>query len=154
MVLQLEELALRGRELRAAGATIVFTNGVFDILHAGHVTYLEVARGFGDVLVVGINSDDSVQRLKGPERPLNPLHDRMIVVNALRCVDYVIGFSQDTPLELITALRPDVLVKGGDYVRDTIVGATEVESWGGRVEIVPLLQGRSTTNLITRARTV
>lgn len=154
MISSIDQLRQIGSDLRASGAKIVFTNGVFDILHAGHVTYLEVARGFGDVLVVGINSDDSVRRLKGPERPLNTLHDRMIVVDALRCVDYVISFSQDTPLELIQALQPHVLVKGGDYVRATVVGADDVESWGGRVEIVPLLEGRSTTNLITRARTV
>jgi D-beta-D-heptose 7-phosphate kinase/D-beta-D-heptose 1-phosphate adenosyltransferase len=154
IVSSIDALAELGRELRAAGSTIVFTNGVFDILHAGHVTYLQVARSFGDVLVLGINADDSVRRLKGPQRPLNTLSDRMIVVDALRCVDYVISFAQDTPLDLIRALQPDVLVKGGDYVRETVVGAEDVESWGGRVEIVPLLEGRSTTNLITRARTV
>lgn len=154
IIATLDDLRQVGEDLRAKGETIVFTNGVFDILHAGHVTYLDVARGFGNVLVVGVNTDASVKRLKGPERPLNTLDDRLTVLNALRSVDYVIAFDADTPIDLIRAVRPHVLVKGGDYVRDTVVGADDVESWGGRVEIVPLLEGRSTTNLISRARTV
>ena len=148
-----EQLAELGRSLRGDSKRIVFTNGVFDILHAGHVTYLEHARTLGDVLIVGVNTDASVKRLKGPERPMNPLDDRLTVLNALRCVDYVIDFDQDTPLEAITALLPAVLVKGGDYTRDTVVGADVVEGSGGRVEIIPLLEGRSTTGIITRAQT-
>lgn len=139
--------------LRDQGKRIVFTNGVFDILHAGHVTYLEKAREFGDVLVLGLNSDDSVRRLKGPERPVNTEFDRATVIAGLRSVDHVIIFGDDTPLHIIELLLPDVLVKGGDYTRDTIVGADVVEQHGGRVETIPLLEGRSTTSIITRVRT-
>jgi len=140
--------------LRADGKRIVFTNGVFDILHAGHVTYLEKARALGDVLVVGLNTDASVRRLKGPERPINSEDDRACVIAALRAVDHVILFGDDTPIDVITALLPDVLVKGGDYTRDTIVGADEVEAHGGTVCTIPLVDGRSTTAIINRARTV
>ncbi|HCN06138.1 MAG TPA: D-glycero-beta-D-manno-heptose 1-phosphate adenylyltransferase [Bacteroidetes bacterium] len=132
--------------------SIVFTNGVFDILHAGHVTYLQAARDLGTVLVVGVNADASVRRLKGPDRPINPWEDRATVLAALRSVDHVIYFDDDTPLRLITAILPDVLVKGGDYQRDTIVGADIVEEHGGRVLTIDLLEGRSTTNIISRAR--
>jgi D-beta-D-heptose 7-phosphate kinase/D-beta-D-heptose 1-phosphate adenosyltransferase len=137
--------------LRAEPCRVVFTNGVFDILHAGHVTYLEEARALGDVLVVGLNSDDSVRRLKGPTRPVNTQEDRARVLGALRCVDHVIVFDDDTPLAVITALIPDVLVKGGDYTRDTVVGADVVEHYGGSVVIIPLLEGRSTTSIIARS---
>lgn len=140
--------------LRAQGKRIVFTNGVFDILHAGHVGYLEKARELGDVLVLGLNSDESVRRLKGPERPVNTELDRAAVIAALRSVDHVIIFGDDTPLHIIEVLLPDVLVKGGDYTRDTIVGADVVEQHGGRVETIALLEGRSTTAIITRVRTV
>lgn len=143
-----------GASLRAAGKRIVFTNGVFDILHAGHVTYLEAARALGDVLVVGLNTDASVRRLKGPERPINVEDDRAWVLSALRAVDYVVLFDDDTPLEVIRALMPDVLVKGGDYTRETIVGADDVEAHGGTVCTIPLVEGRSTTAIINRARTV
>lgn len=138
--------------LRAAPRRVVFTNGVFDILHAGHVTYLEEARALGDVLVVGLNSDESVRRLKGPSRPINTQEDRARVLSALRCVDHVIVFEDDTPLAVITALIPDVLVKGGDYTRDTVVGADVVEQHGGSVVIIPLLEGRSTTSIIARSQ--
>ena len=143
--------ALRA-ELRTQSARIVFTNGVFDILHAGHVTYLEESRALGDVLVVGLNSDASVRRLKGPSRPINTQDDRARVLSALRCVDHVVIFDDDTPLAVITALLPDVLVKGGDYTRDTVVGADVVEHHGGKVEIIPLLEGRSTTSIIARSQ--
>ncbi|MBI2794849.1 MAG: D-glycero-beta-D-manno-heptose 1-phosphate adenylyltransferase [Ignavibacteria bacterium] len=139
-------------ELRRLNRVVVFTNGVFDILHAGHVIYLETARMFGDVLIVGINSDKSVRRIKGEARPINILFDRMTVLAALRAVDHVISFDEDTPIALIESLVPDVLVKGGDYMRDAVVGADIVEQHGGRVEIVPLVQGRSTTSIINRAR--
>lgn len=138
--------------VHADGRRVVFTNGVFDILHAGHVTYLEAARRLGDVLVVGLNADDSVRRLKGPSRPVNPQHDRATVLAALRCVDHVVFFHDDTPLRVIEDILPDVLVKGGDYTRDTVVGADVVEAHGGRVEIVPLLEGRSTTSIIERSQ--
>jgi rfaE bifunctional protein nucleotidyltransferase chain/domain len=149
-----DRIAELAASLRADGKRIVFTNGVFDILHAGHVTYLEKARALGDVLVVGLNTDASVRRLKGPERPINSEDDRACVIAALRAVDHVILFGDDTPIDVITALLPDVLVKGGDYTRDTIVGADEVEAHGGTVCTIPLVDGRSTTAIINRARTV
>jgi D-beta-D-heptose 7-phosphate kinase/D-beta-D-heptose 1-phosphate adenosyltransferase len=132
--------------------TIVFTNGCFDILHRGHVEYLAAARQLGDVLVVGLNSDASVRRLKGPDRPINPEGDRAAVLDALRAVDFVTIFEEDTPAALIEAVQPDVLVKGADYTEDRIVGADIVRQRGGRVVIVPLLGGRSTSGLIARIR--
>jgi D-beta-D-heptose 7-phosphate kinase/D-beta-D-heptose 1-phosphate adenosyltransferase len=135
---------------RQEGRRIVFTNGCFDLLHAGHVVLLEEARARGDVLVVGLNTDASVQRLKGPERPVQPLRDRARVLAALHSVDLVVPFDEDTPLETIVALQPDVLVKGGDYVHATIVGAREVTGWGGEVAVVQLLPKRSTTAILER----
>jgi D-beta-D-heptose 7-phosphate kinase / D-beta-D-heptose 1-phosphate adenosyltransferase len=143
--------ALLGRLKRPRSNTVVFTNGCFDVLHRGHVEYLQAARSLGDVLVLGLNSDDSVRRLKGPGRPVNPEEDRAVVLAALAAVDYVTVFAEDTPRELIGALLPDVLVKGGDYSRDTIVGADQVEAAGGRVVVAPLLPGRSTTAILQRA---
>lgn len=131
---------------------LVFTNGVFDLLHPGHVDVLLASRRQGDALVVGLNSDESVKRLKGPERPIRSLPDRAYVLAALSMVDAVVAFEQDTPLELILRLRPDVLVKGGDYTVETIVGAQEVQGWGGRVAVVPLTPGQSTTSIIQRLR--
>ncbi|MFL6142795.1 MAG: D-glycero-beta-D-manno-heptose 1-phosphate adenylyltransferase [Labedaea sp.] len=134
---------------RNAGARIVFANGCFDLLHRGHVSLLEEARAQGDVLVVGLNSDESVQRLKGPTRPLQSLADRLTVMAAVRFVDYATAFEQDTPIDLIRAIRPDVIVKGGDYTADDVVGAPEVKEWGGRVHIVNLVDGLSTTKLVS-----
>jgi rfaE bifunctional protein nucleotidyltransferase chain/domain len=132
---------------------LVFTNGVFDVLHAGHVHLLEAARAEGTALVVGVNSDASARLLgKGTERPVVPEADRARVVAALAAVDCVVLFDAGTPLELIRRLRPDVLVKGADYARDQIVGADEVEAWGGRVVRIPLLPGHSTTGLLGRLR--
>lgn len=131
---------------------LVFTNGVFDLLHPGHVDVLLGARRQGDALVVGLNSDASVKRLKGPERPVRTEAERSYVLAALGMVDRVVIFEQDTPLELILRLRPDVLVKGGDYTVGTIVGAAEVQSWGGRVAVIPLTPGQSTTSIIQRLR--
>ena len=133
------------------GGRVVFTNGVFDLLHVGHITLLEAARKEGASLIVGVNSDGSVRRLdKGPDRPLVPQDARARVLAALAVVDCVVIFDQDTPLELIKHLRPDVLVKGADYERAAIVGADEVEGWGGRVVRVPLVPGQSTTELARR----
>jgi rfaE bifunctional protein nucleotidyltransferase chain/domain len=133
--------------------TVVFTNGVFDILHRGHVEYLCAARALGDALVVGLNTDDSVRRLgKGADRPVNPEEDRALVLAGLACVDAVTLFGDDTPRALIEALLPDVLVKGGDYTVETIVGADEVRAAGGRVQVIPLLPGRSTTAILQRAK--
>ena len=131
---------------------VVFTNGVFDLLHPGHVDVLLGARRQGDALVVGLNSDASVKRLKGPERPVRGEADRAYVLAALAMVDCVTLFEQDTPLELVRALRPDVIVKGGDYNPDTVVGAAEVRSWGGSCVIIPLTPGQSTTSIIERLR--
>jgi len=132
---------------------LVFTNGVFDLLHAGHVTYLDRARDLGASLVVGVNTDASVRRLgKGDERPVNPLEDRLAVLAALEAVSLVVPFDEDTPLALVLACHPDVIVKGGDYTVATTVGAAEVIGWGGRFEAIPLLPGRSTTRLLTRVR--
>ena len=136
---------------------LVFTNGCFDILHAGHVRYLAQARALGDRLVVGLNSDASVRRLKGEERPVNSLEDRMEVLSALACVDWVIPFGDnteenDTPEQLIKRVNPQVLAKGGDYSIDTIVGADFVQENGGEVAILPTVEGRSTTGLIKKVR--
>lgn len=133
------------------GRKLVFTNGVFDILHAGHVTYLERARALGDLLVVGLNSDDSAKSLgKGPNRPVNHLVDRVIVVGALRCVDAVLSFDEPDPSVLIAQLRPDIHVKGGDYNPTAMPETKIVEEYGGEVVILPLLAGRSTTTTIKK----
>ncbi len=141
-------------ELRKQGKTLVFTNGCFDILHVGHTTYLEAAKKLGDVLIVGVNSDDSVRRLKGKsggvERPVNSQPDRAAVLSALLAVDYTCIFDEDTPFDLISELLPNVLVKGGDYTPETIVGADVVRSHGGRVEVIPFVEGKSTTSIIER----
>lgn len=147
---ELNELCSKLTALRQSGKRIVFTNGCFDILHAGHTTYLNSASDLGDVLVVGLNSDDSIRRLKGETRPINSMADRKIVLEALRSVGFVITFDEDTPLELIKAIQPDVLVKGGDYTPDTIVGADVVKERGGQVVVIPLLEGRSTTSIIDK----
>jgi rfaE bifunctional protein nucleotidyltransferase chain/domain len=129
---------------------VAFTNGVFDLLHPGHIDLLIAARGTADALVVGVNSDDSVRRLKGPGRPVRSAAERAFVLAAVEWVDLVVVFSEDTPLELVKTLKPDVIVKGGDYTEATIVGATEVKSWGGRVVVVPLTVGQSTTAIIRK----
>lgn len=133
-----------------SGQRVVFTNGCFDILHRGHAVYLAQARDLGDLLVVGLNTDASVRRLKGPERPLNTQNDRAFLLASLACVDYVILFDEDTPENLIHTVRPDVLVKGGDYTLDNIVGADFVRSRGGIVTTISFVDGYSTTNLINK----
>ncbi|HEX5725912.1 MAG TPA: D-glycero-beta-D-manno-heptose 1-phosphate adenylyltransferase [Longimicrobiaceae bacterium] len=143
---------LLARHGRPRGETLVFTNGCFDVLHRGHVEYLAAARALGDRLVVAVNSDDSVRRLKGPGRPVNSQEDRAYVLAGLEAVDLVTVFDEDTPRELIAALLPDVLVKGGDYRAEEVVGAAEVAAAGGRVVIAPLVPGRSTTAILERAR--
>ncbi len=131
---------------------MVFTNGCFDVLHAGHVHLLEQTAALGDLLVVGLNSDASVRRLKGESRPLNTEDDRACVLGALGSVDSVVVFDEDTPIRLIEAIRPDVLVKGGDYTRDGVIGADIVEKGGGRVAIIPLVDGLSTSATIARMK--
>ena len=145
-----QDLAAR---LARIARPLVFTNGVFDLLHRGHVTYLARARALGASLLVAANSDASARGLgKGAGRPVNALEDRLAVLAALEAVTLVTWFEQETPLELIIAVKPDVLVKGGDWKPETIVGAKEVRSWGGAAHSIPLLQGRSTTSLIKRIR--
>jgi len=143
-------LLRRVSEWRAAGETIVFTNGCFDLLHVGHVTLLEDCHKFGSKLVLGLNSDASVCRLKGPTRPVVGEKERAQVMAALAAVDAVVLFEEDTPLELIRAVKPDVLVKGGDYSVETVVGHEVVTAGGGRVEIVPTVEGFSTTNIVKK----
>jgi len=149
----LESMAERARNLRQSGKKVVFTNGCYDILHPGHIELLSKARGLGDVLVVAINTDDSVRRLKGPGRPIFDEAERAELLGALEMVDFVCAFSEDTPLEAILKIRPDVLVKGADWGIDEIVGRVEVESWGGRVVAVPLVGGKSTTGIVERVLT-
>jgi D-beta-D-heptose 7-phosphate kinase/D-beta-D-heptose 1-phosphate adenosyltransferase len=149
-VLSHSQLLTRVALWRANGERIVFTNGCFDLLHVGHITLLEQAHRFGDRLILAINSDASVSGLKGPTRPIVGERERARVLAALAAVDAVVIFSEPTPMELIVATRPDVLVKGGDYVLDTVVGAQQVLSWGGQVKIVPIVEGYSTTRLIAR----
>ncbi len=145
-----DELRAMVAAWRAEGARIVFTNGCFDILHVGHVAYLQRAAAAGDRLIVAVNTDRSVREVKGESRPVNAEEDRACVVAALAAVDAVVLFDEPTPLELIQALRPDVLVKGGDYAKDEVVGAADVESWGGEVILVPLVEGRSTSAVIRK----
>jgi len=139
-------------EARRAGKRVVFTNGCFDLMHVGHVRYLAAARDAGDLLVVAINADASVQRLKGPERPLVPEAARAEVLAALAAVDWVTVFEEDTPAEVIAALLPDVLVKGADWAPDQVVGRDTVEAHGGRVQLIPVVEGFSTTALVERIR--
>jgi len=142
------------RQWKAAGKKIVFTNGCFDLLHPGHIDYLQRAAALGDRLIIGLNDDASIRRLKGSSRPINPLQDRITMLTALRAVDLVTPFSEDTPLKLITALMPDILVKGGDYQPDNIVGAAEVRQAGGEVTVIPFVEGFSTTKLLRRIQAI
>jgi len=151
-VVSQDELILHVERERRNGRRIVFTNGCFDLLHPGHVRCLEQARALGDLLIVAINSDTSVRRMKGEERPVVPEAERAEVLAALTAVDYVTIFEEDTPREIITRIMPEVLVKGGDWGPDQIVGRTEVESAGGRVESIPLSPAPSTTALIEKIR--
>ncbi len=149
-VLSLTALRPRLAQARRRGQRIAFTNGCFDLIHAGHVQYLERIKRLADLVVIGLNSDTSVRRLKGPGRPLAPQRDRARVLASLRAVDYVVIFTEDTPRQLIQAIRPDVLAKGGDWAVDRIVGAELVRRAGGRVVRLPFVAGRSTTTLIQR----
>jgi len=149
-VLSLDELRSFLDDLHADGKVIVFTNGCFDILHRGHVQYLEKARSLGDILVVGLNSDSSVRRIKGPSRPVFSETDRAFVLAGLRAISYVVIFDEDTPLDLILSLRPDVLVKGGDWREEDIVGGKEIKQWGGKVETVEYLEGYSSSEIIDK----
>ena len=147
-----DEAAAFADTARRDGRRVVFTNGVFDVLHPGHLRYLQQARALGDVLIVGLNSDASVRRNKGPERPINSESDRAEILEALACVDGVAVFDEDTPAEIIRAVQPDILVKGADWAEDAIVGRDTVEARGGRVVRVPIEQGFSTTEIIRKIR--
>ncbi len=151
-VLSLDQLLLAIEDARAHGEKIVFTNGCFDILHAGHVTYLEQARAQGDRLIVGVNDDGSVTRLKGPGRPINSVDRRMAVLAGLGAVDWVVSFAEDTPERLLSEVRPDVLVKGGDYGVDQVVGADIVKAYGGEVRVLGLVENSSTTAIVEKIR--
>ena len=151
-VSDLGRLVARLEAERQGCRRVVFTNGCFDILHSGHIAYLNRAKALGDILVLGVNTDESVQRLKGPSRPINSLKDRVQVLSGLSSVDYITSFGEDTPVELIRALRPDVFVKGGDYTRETLPEAALVEEMGGAVQILPYMEDHSTTGMIARIR--
>ena len=146
----LQQAKTQVEQWKNEGRQIVFTNGCFDLLHPGHIDYLDRAAKLGDILIIGLNDDNSIRRLKGKSRPINPLQDRAIMLAALRAVDLVVPFAEDTPLNLITTLMPDILVKGGDYQPDDIVGATEVRQNGGEVIVMPFIDGHSSTGLIQR----
>ena len=150
MLISADKIEVFCEALREAGQQVVFTNGCFDILHAGHVRYLQEARAQGDCLVLGLNSDASVRGLKGPTRPINSELDRAEVVGALKAVDYVVIFGEQTAENLIAKVRPAVYVKGGDYTLDTLPEAKIVQSYGGRVHFVKMVEGRSTTNVIKK----
>jgi len=147
-ILTKNSLARVVRRLRSQGKRIAFTNGTFDILHLGHVTYLQKARQSADALIVGVNTDRSVKTYKDPSRPVNPEQDRIKVLTALACVDHAILFNDPTPLKLIQAIKPDVLVKGAEWAIKDIVGAKEVMAWGGKVKRIPFVKGRSSTRVI------
>ena len=149
-VLNREEASKLIEDLKKQGKQVVFTNGCFDILHVGHVTYLEEAKEFGDYLFVGVNSDESVKRLKGPTRPINSEVDRAELLAGLKAVDYTVIFTEDTPVELIGELKPSIHVKGGDYKKEDLPETKVVESYGGRVEIVSLVEGKSTSNVVKK----
>ncbi|MBW8712928.1 MAG: D-glycero-beta-D-manno-heptose 1-phosphate adenylyltransferase [Acidobacteria bacterium] len=151
-VLTWEQSAAFAGAVRLADRRIVFTNGVFDLLHPGHVRYLQHARSLGDLLIVGLNADASVRRNKGPDRPITAEHERAELLAALECVDAVVIFEQDTPAEIVRLIQPDILVKGADWPADQIVGRDTVEARGGRVVLVPVEQGHSTSAILRRIR--
>ena len=151
-ILSWEALKIEVERRRRQGEKIAFTNGCFDLLHPGHVRLLTEAKRLGDVLVVGLNSDDSIRRLKGPERPVLSEHDRAEVLGGLDAVDFVAIFGEDTPENLIRTIRPDVLVKGGDYTEAIVVGAPFVRAYGGEVVLIPLIEGRSTSSMVARMK--
>ncbi len=154
MIVKRSELPIFISGLKAQKKSIVFTNGCFDILHIGHIHYLEAAKLLGDILIIGVNTDISVSELKGPERPINQQDDRACVLSSLRAVDVVVLFDESTPLSLISEIMPDILVKGGDYTIDTIVGADIVLAHQGKVEIIPFVEGKSTSSIINKIKSL
>lgn len=154
MIIPFEEAGKITEDLRKSIKKIVFTNGCFDIIHLGHISYLKQAKNLGDFLIVGLNSDDSVRRLKGKQRPILPQDERAEILDSLKSVDFVVIFEDDTPENLIHIIKPDILVKGGDYKIEEIVGATFVLSYGGKVVVLPYLEGKSTTNIINKIKSI
>lgn len=150
MIVERKNIEELSEQIKSEGKSIVFTNGCFDILHSGHVFYLQKAKQQGDILILGLNSDASVRRLKGEKRPINSEIDRAIVISELKSVDYVVIFEEDTPQEIISLIVPNKLVKGGDYKKEDVVGKEIVEGNGGEVVIIPFVDGKSTTNIINR----
>jgi len=150
MIINSKEIEKLSTDLKKNGKKIIFTNGCFDILHSGHVTYLNKSKALGDVLIVGLNSDKSVRRLKGESRPINNEYDRAYILDNLKAVDYVSIFDEDTPLELIKKVLPDIITKGGDYKKENVVGYSVVKEYGGDVVIIDLVEGKSTTGIIKR----
>ena len=151
-MIEKEKISKEIKEMRAANKKIIFTNGCFDLLHQGHKDLISLSSSFGDILVVGLNSDESVRRLKGKDRPIQNVVDRKSALLATGYVDKVYTFENDTPLKLILLVRPDVIVKGGDYVAEDIVGYKEIVDWGGKVKIIPITPGFSTTSIIENMR--
>ncbi|MCB0664839.1 MAG: D-glycero-beta-D-manno-heptose 1-phosphate adenylyltransferase [Saprospiraceae bacterium] len=151
-ILTLPQAQARIAEWRSEGKRVVWTNGVFDLLHPGHIRYLCAARKLGDLLIVGINSDASVKRLKGEGRPINPEGNRLLQVAAMQMVDLVMLFDEDTPLKSIVALKPDIITKGGDYLASQVVGGEEARVWGGRVKILPFENGYSSSGIIEKIK--
>ncbi len=153
-IVQINNIEKVASNLREKGKIIVFTNGCFDILHKGHITYLYMAKKLGDILIVGLNSDSSIKRIKGANRPILPEDERAYILSALEMVDFVVVFNEDTPYELIKKVKPHILVKGGDWDVKNIVGKDIVESYGGKVFNIPYVEGKSTTNIIERILSV
>lgn len=147
-----DKLAKVLNELKSQGKRIIFTNGCFDILHWGHVYYLKQAKELGDILVLALNTDDSVKKLKGDSRPINNQQDRALVINELKSIDYVTFFSEETPYNIIKILKPNIIAKGGDYSPEQVVGKDIIENYGGSVEIIPFVEGKSTTNIVNKMR--
>jgi rfaE bifunctional protein nucleotidyltransferase chain/domain len=153
-ILERKRLKEKVEALRKNGKKIAFTNGCFDILHVGHVRYLTEARKNADILILALNSDSSVRAIKGEKRPLVPEEERAEVLAAIECIDFITIFQESTPLELINLLKPDFLIKGGDWPEDKVVGRDEIKKWGGRVIIIPEIKGKSTTNIVEKIKTV
>ncbi|MCD6130317.1 MAG: D-glycero-beta-D-manno-heptose 1-phosphate adenylyltransferase [Deltaproteobacteria bacterium] len=152
MIIDRQKLLSLIQKLKTEGKRIIFTNGCFDILHSGHAYYLKKTKELGDILIIGINSDESVKKIKQQNRPINKLLDRMIVLNSIKYVDYVVPFNEETPENLIKIIKPDVLTKGGDWNKKDVVGSDFVKSYGGRTVIIPYIKGKSTTNTIKKIR--
>jgi len=153
-ILSLKNLRNRILSLKKQGKAVVFTNGCFDILHYGHIAYLEKAKSLGDILIVAVNSDSSVKKIKGRQRPIIPLKDRIRVISSLECVDFTSSFNQETPLSLIKALKPDILVKGTDWKKKNIVGAKFVQSYGGKIARIKFIKNHSTTDIIHKIKII